>query len=382
MNGTQTFVVSLNGKPWFAESSTANHTLNVAVAGGPRCTTIAAPVAVSPGAAIVAKPNPLVLNPSVISHYGPTIAAPSNFWYTNDPTVCVNHAGLLASLVCPGMLADGTTLLLVWDWNPNSCANGNCVTSIDGFHIYSVTSGGSSGQYAVLPTRTLVDTQSDPSYTLRGIKPFSTGQCFVATAFKGKNESPDSWSYCVPANLALGTQEVTYSPSAGQTRAAFNVACAHPNTYDSPYTVLGGPEAGTMAFSNDQTGCQGNQNYQGLFAYDLRYRHKAQRALLQIQSINGPYCATKIALTQRYWPDVNQTRRDATMFEALNPAMQWDLPSAENGVITVDVSPYYNSWIGSRVGFAFIAPAPDWGQFQPPSCLSNYSVNLDVTEYK
>jgi hypothetical protein len=103
---------------------------------------------------------------------------------------------------------------------------------------------------------------------------------------------------------------------------------------------------------------------------------------LQIQSVNGTFCATKVALTQRYWPEVNQTRRDAKQFEAVNQAMQWDLPPPQNGVITVDVSPYYNGWVGSRIGFAFIAPAPDWGQFQPPSCLSNYSVNFDVTEYK
>ena len=146
----------------------------------------------------------------------PVVAAPADLQYTNSPTVCTAHAGTgLASLICPGLISGKTALPLVWDWQ--ACNAVGCVSRPDGYRIYRVTDTVFTGGLVRLGTRTLVDTQTDPSMTIRGISPYHNTDCYVVTAYKGATESGSSNEWCGAANLSMGTAVVTVKPTATHT---------------------------------------------------------------------------------------------------------------------------------------------------------------------
>jgi len=57
--------------------------------------------------------------------------------------------------------------------------------------------GGAHFQTVHVQPRSPIDTQSDPSITMRGIAPYRKGECFVVTAFGYGHESDDSNTFCV-----------------------------------------------------------------------------------------------------------------------------------------------------------------------------------------
>jgi hypothetical protein len=378
MTGNHTFTVSVN-KKFFTDATMGDNSFTLSVGGGKNCG--GRSYLISSGALPSSNRN-VGVAPAL--NQGNPIASPTRLYYTNDPKVCVDHTGLAGAFICPGMLADGTILALIWNWDASTCyATIRCVTSIDGFHIYRVTGGASSRRYAVLATHVLIDTQSDPALTLRGIKPWSRNDCFAVTAFKGKNESDDSDWFCVSgAQVALGTENITLYPSRSQTRKAFNVACAHPNIYDAAYTIdTFELVSGTMGFTSSN--CQGNENSQGLFAFDFAGRRTAQKATLILQINGSGNCATQVAETQFYWPAENPANPMSKKFEATSPTWRWDLTPPVNGEIDINVLVPYNSrWLpGGRMGFALIGPGPPWGGFQS-TCLTGYIPRIEVTQYK
>ena len=108
-------------------------------------------------------------------------------------------------MVCPSIIASAKVLPLVWDWSP--CVGQNCLSQIDGYHVYRASApAGSSNNLE------LVDTQPDQNVTIRGVSPFSKTDCFVVRAFKGSQESASSNTWCGSASLQMGIATSEYVP--------------------------------------------------------------------------------------------------------------------------------------------------------------------------
>ncbi len=244
--------VIINQGHWIKESDFNNDAGQITTVRSAGCTTAsAASVAHSTnkghaGATPHPSPSMIVLHPTKVIPFGhPTaspgppsfVAAPTGLTYTTNPSVCTAHVGLAGAFICPTVIGQTGLLLLVWNWA--ACKSANCVQQIQGFHIYSVTmlklepittlhtTMAHQVHYAGY-TRTLVDTQTNPSITLRGISPFSQGECFVVTAFTTSRESNDSGTHCVgqsayvaaPWNVRtiqnIATCEAVFGSSSGQ----------------------------------------------------------------------------------------------------------------------------------------------------------------------
>ena len=153
-------------------------------------------------ASIVMAPRVHIIPPVVIPQ-------PKDLTYTTNPTTCAQHAGLLVAILCPDIINRGGTILLVWRWDAKS--------PIDGFYVYRTSTQVHFGQpghrgKSVVTKRTLVDTQTDASLTIRAIKPFKKGECFIVVAYRGKIQSDPSNRFCVGAtafiNTPMGLQRV------------------------------------------------------------------------------------------------------------------------------------------------------------------------------
>lgn len=130
------------------------------------------------------------------------IPQPKDLTYTTNPKTCAQHAGLLAAILCPDIINKAGMILLVWRWNAGS--------QVDGFHIYrtkttSVYITGHPGTVVRTTTNTLIDTQTDASMTIRAIKPFKQGECFIVTAYRGKIQSDPSNRFCVGETAFINT---------------------------------------------------------------------------------------------------------------------------------------------------------------------------------
>jgi plastocyanin len=220
-------IVTVNSGHWIDESNFDNDGAQIASVAPGGCAAITpATLGVKANTANVTSgfhlpPNSIVLQapPRPLLHPQPVpanfIAPPSALTYTTDPTVCVNHVGLLGAFVCEQAISQAGLLLLVWNWAP--CNAVGCLQQIQGYHIYqappAVQSTPVSGTvHPITPigvapqtlqnvalNRTPVDTQTNPRTTLRGISPYRRGQCFIVTAYGYGHESDDSNTFCVGA---------------------------------------------------------------------------------------------------------------------------------------------------------------------------------------
>jgi hypothetical protein len=231
MAGAHTFGVSINALKTVQESSNANNSTAIPVTVPQNfCPNIAA---VSAAHSLAKPPSPkpnfaMQIPHTVIPATANPLPPPTNLTYTNDPTVCKAHIpGLGAALVCPGLMASAVTLPLVWNWQP--CANPGCIATPDGYHIYRVTKSFSTLQMIYRGGQTLVDTQPDPTITIRGISPYSKTDCFVVTAFKGSQESAASNEWCGASNLAMGIADVQIYPTITETRVGVTPTACSPN---------------------------------------------------------------------------------------------------------------------------------------------------------
>lgn len=229
-------IVTVNSGHWIDESNFDNDGAQIASVTSGGCAAItsatlgikATKINVNPGVHL--PPNGIVLlatpRPPLRPRPMPPnfIAPPTGLTYTTDPTVCVNHVGLLGAFVCEQAISQAGLLLLVWSWSP--CSNANCVQQIQGYHIYAappppqlknlkytpvhVTTPTAphspSSQIHITPiavqnlanqTRTPLDTQTDPTVTMRGITPYHEGECLVVTAYANGKESDDSNTFCI-----------------------------------------------------------------------------------------------------------------------------------------------------------------------------------------
>ena len=146
-------------------------------------------------ASIVMAPRVHIIPPVVIPQ-------PKDLTYTTNPTTCAQHAGLLVAILCPDIINRGGTILLVWRWDAK--------IPIDGFYVYRTSTQVHFGKpghrgKSVVTKRTLVDTQTDASLTIRAIKPFKKGECFIVVAYRGKIQSDPSNRFCVGATAFVNT---------------------------------------------------------------------------------------------------------------------------------------------------------------------------------
>ncbi len=132
------------------------------------------------------------------------IPQPKDLTYTTNPKTCAQHAGLVAAILCPDIINRGGTILLVWRWDAKA--------PVDGFDIYRTTTPNykfeipaNLGKPVVVAKRILVDTQTDASLTIRAIKPFKKGECFIVTAYRGKLQSDPSNRFCVGETAFVNT---------------------------------------------------------------------------------------------------------------------------------------------------------------------------------
>lgn len=146
-------------------------------------------------ASIVTAPHVHIIPPVVIPQ-------PKDLTYTTNPKTCAQHAGLLVAILCPDIINRGGTILLVWRWDAK--------IPIDGFYVYRTSTQVHFGRpghrgKSVVTKRTLVDTQTDASLTIRAIKPFKKGECFIVVAYRGKIQSDPSNRFCVGATAFINT---------------------------------------------------------------------------------------------------------------------------------------------------------------------------------
>jgi plastocyanin len=260
-------IVTVNSGRWIDESNFDNDGAQIASVAPAGCAAIApTTLGAKANTANVTSvfhlpPNSIVLQapPRPPLHPQPVpanfIAPPTALTYTTDPTVCVNHVGLVGAFVCQQAISRAGLLLLIWNWAP--CNAVGCLQQIQGYHIYQAPPGGPAQAgvngtvhpitpigaplqplHNVTLSRTPVDTQSNPGTTLRGISPYRKGECFVVTAYGYGHESDDSNTFCVgaaafitaPWNLRYATSyeiylnlEWNWTPCLASTGCAQNV---------------------------------------------------------------------------------------------------------------------------------------------------------------
>jgi hypothetical protein len=215
------------------------------------------------------------------------LPAPSNLMYTNDPVVCKAHIpGLGAALVCPGLMASAATLPLVWDWK--ACSGAKCVTVPDGYRIYQVTKFFSNSMIIHFGGPHLVDTQPDPSVTIRGISPFQKTNCYVVRAFKGDQESPDSNEWCGAADLAMGSATLRIYPTQMETRVGvIPTQCSPHQTISVQPGIM---EEGVVLASRNKMGghteCWATVVSHGYAGFKINARGRIWKALLTVPSFD------------------------------------------------------------------------------------------------
>ena len=197
------------------------------------------------------------------------IAPPSNLTYTNSPQVCADHAkGLGGALVCSGIIASAKVLPLVWTWVP--CTAAGCVTKIDGYHIYRL-----QGRF-----RQLADTQPDQNMTIRGISPFAKTDCFVATAYRGSQESVPSNSWCGDTALPMGISSMqSYPVKTMSITGVFQNSC-YPT---EKWSIVEGTvsQGNTPARHSNLGTCHPIEGWFGYLGFKIDVHGGVQKALLR-----------------------------------------------------------------------------------------------------
>lgn len=330
----------------------------------------------------------------------PKISAPANLQYTNDPSVCNAHApGLAGALICPGLIASTAALPLVWDWQPCTTIQGSAwfniptttvcgVSQPDGFHIYKVidpVTSGSRFTYTRLGSRTLVDTQTDPSLTIRGISPYQKSDCYVVTAFKGSTESPDSNEWCGAPNLAMGTAWMEVNPVAGNQNGGTAIGCDILRVYGETVPWDPNNHEGIIKYDGQDNGtvppwdCQGDLIYHATYKFDL----SALKGITKV--IFVAYFTQEKVGAGKDWvgvPQETSTTYPCAITGLLNAADSTsEIPLNGDTIgVTADITRYF---AGNRVvtfGFAH-KPDPDPGSADG-TCLTAFkNVHIDVTYF-
>jgi len=317
----------------------------------------------------------------------PVVAAPTNLAYTNDPNVCNAHAGggLASALICPGLIASTSSLPLVWDWQPCTYTPGNAFFNIpssnvcgvsqpDGFHIYRVTPTTEMLQMIRLGTRTLVDTQTDPTLTIRGISPYNKTDCYVVTAYKGSTESADSNEWCGAANLAMGTAWKEVNPTDSASMFNLPVLC---DSIGRPYPLNPDGHEGMVKYDGlDNIGyppmdCTGDMIYHTSYAFDL----SALKAITKV--IFVAYFNSETFFTSSSSATTTYPCAITGLMIAGDQSSEIPLQSGQFGV-TADITHFF---AGNRVVTVSFAHKPDPVNPQD-TCLADFkNTHIDVTYF-
>jgi len=319
----------------------------------------------------------------------PVVAAPTNLAYTNDPKVCNAHAGggLASALICPGLIASTASLPLVWDWQQCTYTPGNAFFNIpssnvcgvsqpDGFHIYRVTPTTEMLQMIRLGTRTLVDTQTDPTLTIRGISPYNKTDCYVVTAYKGSTESADSNEWCGAANLAMGTAWKEVNPTDSASMFNLPVLC---DSIGRPYPLNPDGHEGMVKYDGlDNIGyppmdCTGDMIYHTSYAFDL----SALKAITKV--IFVAYFNSETFFTSSSSATTTYPCAITGLMIAGDQSSEIPLQSSQFGV-TANITHFF---AGNRVVTVSFAHKPDPDPLNPQdTCLADFkNTHIDVTYF-
>jgi hypothetical protein len=434
MSGNHVFSALVNAVNHVKTASTAGNTTNISVsvpagfcpniasasAGHLAITKLPAPT-VSPGTTQGSTQNATGSAKSNIGHVlstqvqlPPVISAPTNLKYTNDPSVCNAHAGggLASALICPGLIASTTSLPLVWDWQQctftpanvwlNTPSSNVCgVSQPDGFHVYRITNTVSTSRYMKLGTRTLVDTQTTPSMTIRGISPYNKTDCYVVTAYKGSTESPDSNEWCGAANLAMGTAWKEVTPAADTSEVCYAWVANNADQWLCQPSLValsppGCPPDNNGPYPSSTSGQEGIVKYHGQYpmggdcSADVFYHASYKFDLSAMSGITKVIFVAYFTQETVYngwnsldsWASTTTTSYPCAITGLVNTADRSSvlpLTSNSNGV-TVDITHFFAAGKVVTVGFAH---SPDPGSANvEATCLTAFKdAHIDVTYF-
>jgi hypothetical protein len=317
------------------------------------------------------------------------VASPTNLQYTNDPKVCNAHAGggLASALICPGLISSTASLPLVWDWQQCTYAPGSPLFNIpssnvcgvsqpDGFHIYRVTNTFSSSHFIHLGTRALVDTQTTPSMTIRGISPYNKTDCYVVTAYKGSTESADSNEWCGAANLAMGTAWKEVNPTDSPSMFNLPVPC---DSIGRPYPLNPDGHEGFVKYdghdyvTDPPLDCTGDMIYHISYQFDL----SALKAITKVVFV--AYFNSETFMTSSSSSTTTYPCAITGLMIAGDQSSEIPLQSSQFGV-TADITHFF---AGNRVRTVSFAHKPDPDPLNPQdTCLSDFkNTHIDVTYF-
>jgi hypothetical protein len=317
------------------------------------------------------------------------VSAPTNLVYTNDPKVCNAHAGggLAGGLICPGLIASTASLPLVWDWQQCTYTPGSSFFNIpdsnvcgvsrpDGFRIYKVTNTFSSSHFIHLGTRVLVDTQTDPTLTIRGISPYQKTDCYVVTAYRGSTESPDSNTWCGAANLAMGTAWKEVDPTDKPSMFNLPIPC---DSIGRPYPANPDGHEGFVKYNGHDhitdppLDCTGDMIYHMSYTFDLSAL-KGITKVIFVAYFNDEQFATMFGSAKTTYPCAI-----TGLMIAGDQSSEIPLQAGQFGV-TADITHYF---AGGRVVTVSFAHKPDPDPLNPQdTCLADFkNTHIDVTYF-
>jgi len=159
-----------------------------------------------------------------------TLPAPTNLAATTDEPTCSQHGGLGAGLACKAVFPAGQ-LVLVWSW-PGHAA-------LTGYRIYQVNAN----------ARQLVGSQTQGDgkapytiYIFQNVPAAGYGNaCYVATAYSGDSESPQSAQFCIGSHSVV--QTATLAPA--QMRS-ISIVTSATQTTDSGWGMVSGNTTTTI----------------------------------------------------------------------------------------------------------------------------------------
>jgi hypothetical protein len=145
--------------------------------------------------------------------------------------------------------------------------------------------------------QTLVDTQPDPTITIRGISPYSKTDCFVVTAFKGSQESAASNEWCGASNLAMGIADTQIYPTVMETRTGVTPTACSPNQH---IEIDKGPliEGVGLAFVRGPNWCWPTVVYHGYMGFHVNVPGRVWKAVLTVPYFAGECNIQGVVKTQ------------------------------------------------------------------------------------
>jgi hypothetical protein len=295
------------------------------------------------------------------------VSPPYPLYVSNNPQECAKHVPnvLFGGMICDAVLKAADTLPLMWEWKP--CAGPNCVEKIDGFHIYKVPRNVIYRDGNIAGRHILADSQTDPSLTVRGIKPFSQTDCFTVRAFKGKLESLDSPRLCADG-VALGTVTVGIPMEKGSLFQN-NSSCGQ-----DPYVVKFDPYEIHVGTQHFQAGCDGKFDYEGVLFFDYKgyvQSHFLSNATLTLTFNGQNSCAATLGAATGDWRANNKYSGRTVQFIGYDQKI--DLPTHGPGVVVVDLTDWIRNWVGYANGFTLTTNR---------DCYSSYYASLTITYFK